>query len=545
MNNPLCYEPHPLCIEAADEVRRYLSQQPEWADEVAAGKMFGVLVCEDENGTLGFLAAYSGQILGRADWPWFVPAVFDYLQPDGYFRQEEARISEINHRIAALEDDSELKQLRQQRQAIEKDASDDIAAYEAMMKNAKQQRDEQRHGTLPYDEALLIRESQFQKAELRRKKRYWAALLADTDTRMHPISSMVADLRRERKQRSDALQHWLFDHFLMLNDRGEQRSLTSIFASHGSSRFTSHGSSRFATLGVPPSGSGECCAPKLLQYAYAHHLRPLSIAEFWQGRSPRMEVRHHNQFYTACRGKCKPILEWMLSEKFDGTKWDELGQSGNSSVASSPTSSQFVPLRPIIIHATPSFLVVNKPAGLLSVPGLTGQPSVESILKAQYPKVYMVHRLDMDTSGLMVVALTKAAYHHLQRQFLQRTVHKEYVAVLEHDISGSGTIDLPLRPDLLDRPRQVVDHDHGKPALTEYIALGDRRVRLIPHTGRTHQLRVHCAHAQGLNNPILGDALYGSQPADRLYLHAEVLDFDDPDTGRRLTIRVSAPPLSR
>lgn len=190
-------------------------------------------------------------------------------------------------------------------------------------------------------------------------------------------------------------------------------------------------------------------------------------------------------------------------------------------------------------------LVVADAAGPLFVLGLTGQSSVESILKAQYPEVYMVHRLDMDTSGLMVVALTKAAYHHLQRQFLERTVHKEYVAVLEHDISGSGTIALPLRPDLLDRPRQVVDPNHGKPALTEYIALGDRRVRLIPHTGRTHQLRLHCAHAQGLNNPILGDTLYGSQPADRLYLHAEVLAFDDPDTGERQFFRQFSLPIHK
>jgi tRNA pseudouridine32 synthase/23S rRNA pseudouridine746 synthase len=543
MNNPFCYEPHPLCIEAADEVRRYLSQQPEWADEVAAGKMFGVLVCEDGNGTLGFLAAYSGQILGRADWPWFVPAVFDYLQPDGYFRQEEARISYINNKVKTQETSSERIRLTTALNEARQQSQQAIDDYRQVMQQSKTRRDEERASGICNNEQ--IRESQFQKAELRRLKHYWNERIAAIDGCLQPLEAEIAALKQERKQRSDALQRWLFDHFLMLNDRGEQRSLTSIFASHGSSRFTSHGSSQLATQGVPPSGSGECCAPKLLQYAYAHHLRPLSIAEFWQGRSPRMEVRHHNQYYTACRGKCKPILEWMLSESFDGTNWDELEQSGTSSVAPSPTPSQFVPLRPTIIHSTPSFIVINKPAGLLSVPGLTGQPSVESILKAQYPEVYMVHRLDMDTSGLMVVALTKAAYHHLQRQFLERTVHKEYVAVLEHDISGSGTIALPLRPDLLDRPRQVVDPDHGKPALTEYIALGDRRVRLIPHTGRTHQLRVHCAHAQGLNNPILGDTLYGSQPADRLYLHAEVLAFDDPDTGERQFFRQFSLPIHK
>ena len=198
-------------------------------------------------------------------------------------------------------------------------------------------------------------------------------------------------------------------------------------------------------------------------------------------------------------------------------------------------------LEPIIIHQASGFLVIYKPAGLLSVPGLSDAPSVESILKMRYPEIYMVHRLDMDTSGVMVVALTQESYHHLQKQFLERTVQKKYVAILENEVQGHGTISLPLRPDLTDRPRQVMDSEYGKPALTEYQALGDCRIRLTPHTGRTHQLRVHCAHEQGLNNPIKGDPLYGRQKADRLYLHAELLSFNDPETGERLTFRYPAP----
>jgi tRNA pseudouridine32 synthase/23S rRNA pseudouridine746 synthase len=198
-------------------------------------------------------------------------------------------------------------------------------------------------------------------------------------------------------------------------------------------------------------------------------------------------------------------------------------------------------LSPKVIHETPAFLVIYKPAGLLSVPGLTDAPSVERILKQQYPDVYMVHRLDMDTSGVMVVALTQEAYHHLQQQFLERTVRKEYVALLENEITGSGNINLPLRPDLTDRPRQVVDPTYGKPAFTDYQALGGCRIRLIPHTGRTHQLRVHCAHHLGLDNPIKGDPLYGRLKADRLYLHAESLSFVNPETGERLTFRYQAP----
>ena len=514
MNNPLDYEPHPLCLIAADEVRAYLREQTAWIDEIANGKMFGVLVCEDQDGQLGFLAAYSGQIGGREDWPWFVPAVFDYLQPMGYFKQEEACITDINRRVGTLGVATERTTLLNLIAQLKQQASAEIEAYKDMMQQAKARRDAQR--TAEGDTAALIRESQFQKAELRRLKKRWSGLIAETEARLKPLEDELAQMKQERKRRSDALQRWLFDHFLMLNAQGQTRSLTDIFST--------------TPQGVPPSGSGECCAPKLLQYAYGHHLRPLSIAEFWQGRSPRMEIRHHDHFYTACRGKCKPILEWMLPRPTGPiSPISHIGPIGPISLIS--------PIGPIRY----SFLVINKPAGLLSVPGRMGDPSVESILKAQYPEVYMVHRLDMDTSGLLVVALSHEAYHHLQRQFLDRTVQKEYVAVLEHDVTGSGVIDLPLRPNPLDRPRQVVDPDHGKSALTEYQALGNRRIRLIPHTGRTHQLRVHCAHQQGLANPILGDPLYGQEKADRLCLHAETLSFNDPDTGERLTYHIPAP----
>ena len=504
MNNPFHYEPHPICLEAAEEVRKHLCEHPEWSDEIQAGKMFGVLVCEDEKGQLGFLAAYSGQIGGCEDWPWFVPAVFDYLQPDGYFKQEEARITAINHRVKTLEHSAEWQTLLNDIASKHQQASAEIEAYKIMMQQSKARRDAQR--TIDGETEEMIRESQFQKAELRRIKKRWSEHITKTEALLQPLNDELLQLKQERKQRSDALQHWLFDHFLMLNNKGQTRSLTEIFST--------------LPQGVPPSGSGECCAPKLLQYAYKHHLRPLSMAEFWQGNSPKMEIRHHNHYYPACRGKCKPILEWMLPMESN-----EIHKS----------------LEPKVIHETSSFLVIYKPAGLLSVPGLTDAPSVESILKTQYPEVYMVHRLDMDTSGVMVVALTQEAYHHLQQQFLERTVQKEYVALLENEIIGSGNIKLPLRPDLTDRPRQVVDSEYGKPAYTEYQALGDCRILLIPHTGRTHQLRVHCAHHLGLNNPIKGDPLYGREKANRLYLHAELLSFYDPETGERLSFHYQAP----
>ena len=296
MNNPLDYEPHPLCLLAADEVRAYLNTRQDWTDEVASGKMFGVLVCEDASGQLGFLAAYSGQIGGREDWPWFVPAVFDYLQPDGYFKQEEARITTLNQRVKQVETTPQRISIQQDVTRLRQQASMEVEAYRVMMQQAKERRDAQRK-TAGEDEAM-IRESQFQKAELRRLKTRWNEQVAQAEACLKPFDDELTQLKQERKQRSDALQRWLFDHFLMANAQGQYRSLTDIFVD--------------TPQGVPPSGSGECCAPKLLQYAFLHHLRPLSMAEFWQGRSPRMEIRHHNQFYPACRGKCKPILGWML-----------------------------------------------------------------------------------------------------------------------------------------------------------------------------------------------------------------------------------------
>lgn len=592
LNNPFNYVPHPLCREAARQVCAYLKDHPEWSAEVEAGKMFGVLVCEDKDGRLGFLAAYSGQIGGREDWPWFVPAVFDYLQSDGYFKREEKEISDINRRVALLEHDRQFVELEERLREVTDEAQTAIDGYREEMRLSKQLRDAEREKGA--DEAALTRESQYQKAELRRLKARWKAAADAVSQQLKPWHEQRDGLLRERKQRSDALQRWLFDLFVMVNGEGKRRTLTDIFA--------------LTPQHTPPSGAGECCAPKLLQYAFLHHLRPLQIAEFWQGRSPRMEIRHHGQFYGACSGKCKPILEFQLGidppptpplregsgyltqqkdyiltpqkgynptpqkgynptpQKEDsptpqrhkhidyilpslkggaggrsggsgGSEWS--GGSGGSCASTGTTAS--------------SFLVISKPSGLLSVPGRSGEPSVQSILEQQLGRpVYMVHRLDQDTSGLMVVALTREAYHSLQRQFLARTIYKMYVAVIEgvpHE--QHGTIRLPLRPDLLDRPRQVVDREQGKEAVTDYTVIsvdgeGRARLSLVPHTGRTHQLRVHCAHPDGLGLPIVGDRLYGitkegEQEVSRLLLHAAELSFDDPASGRRLTFTSPAP----
>lgn len=541
LNNPFDYEPHPLCVEAARRVCDYVAQS-ELYGEVMQGKMLGVLVCQQKDGTVGFLAAYSGQLGGREDWPWFVPAVFDYLQPDGYFKQEETRISTINQRIAQLESSSDYVSAKAALAQLKGEAEDEIASYKTMMKAAKARRDEMRNET---DNAQLIKESQYQKAELRRLKKRWEQQLTTAAKDVERMDDSIVAMKKERKERSDALQRWLFDQFVMQNDQGERRTLTDIFA-HTSQR-------------IPPSGSGECCAPKLLQYAFVHDLRPVAIAEFWQGVSPKMEVRHHGQYYPACRGKCKPILEWMLNG--GGSMVD----GGLRSVLRRDVVFSIHPLQSTLhsIYEDDALIVVDKPSGLLSVPGKTGEESVESLLRQQYGEVLMVHRLDQDTSGLMVVARNREAHRILQQQFLfateehgrtrkegvlcARVIYKMYIALLDGVVDGRGTIRLPLRPDIDDRPRQVVDDEHGKVAVTDYEVLGHEgaftRVALTPHTGRTHQLRVHCAHTDGLGAPIVGDRLYGHriEKGQHLYLHAASLSFIHPVTQQRLTFNSPAP----
>ena len=528
MNDPFCYEPHLMCVEAAEAVVAHVKTLTDWHDEVSQGKMFGVLICEDADGRLGFLAAYSGQIGGRADWPWFVPAVFDYLQPDGYFKQEEARITLLNRRLAELECADDYVSLKSRLARLRELADQEINDYKAMMREAKARRDAIREQASSPD---LIRESQYQKAELRRRKQRWRMTIAQAEADVLSIQGEIDRLKHERSQRSDALQRWLFDQFRMLNARGERRTLTEIFAPS-----------------VPPAGSGECCAPRLLQYAYGHGLRPLQIAEFWQGRSPRMEVRHEGHFYTACRGKCKPILEWMLGEggRLKVFKGGRGGAADTSTFNLQPSTFKNPQPSTFTLHVDRDIIVVDKPSGLLSVPGKGEAPSVESLLGERYGEVYMVHRLDMDTSGLMVVARSRAAHHHLQRQFLERTVSKQYIALVDGVITHSGTIRLPLRPDLDDRPRQLVDYTYGKEATTDYEPIAQRPdgrtlLRLTPHTGRTHQLRVHCAHADGLAAPIVGDRLYGHPSAQRLCLHAASLRFVHPTTGELMQFTSEAP----
>ena len=410
---PFCYEPHPLCILAAEEVKREIERiQP------TEGKMFGVLVVEG-----GFLAAYSGLLEGRNDWDYFVPPVFDAQQPDGYFKQKEQEIMQSEG----------------------------------------------------------------------------------------------------HKQMSQDLQLWLFRQYRLLNARGETRDLVDIWQDY-------HRSPRIQKkYPLPPGGTGDCCAPKLLQYAYQHHLKPVCMAEFWWGPSPKSEIRQHGQFYPACRGKCKPILTWMLQGLDVDPNPEETGASH---------------LQPEIVYEDEALALLNKPAGMLSVPGRTENYSVATWAQQRWEGAMMVHRLDMLTSGLILVAKTAEAYHHLQRQFEEHTIKKKYLALVEGTPEKEhGIIDLPLIYDPVNRPRQVVDYERGKRAITEYRVLSTQSpcvtlLALWPHTGRTQQLRMHCAHPDGLGCPIVGDELYGHK-SDRLYLQAQAITFIHPVSGKRMHFELS------
>ena len=552
MNNPLDYQPHPLCIAVCKELQTYLSEREDWREEIDKGKMFGVLIVENaqpEPGAseIGYLAAYSGQIGGRSDWDDFVPAVFDYLQSDGYFKTHEAEISDINQRIKQLEGNEHIKEAKSLILQLQEERKQTIAAYQEKMKEAKAKRDARRKtGNLtPEEEAEMVKESQFMKAELRRLKKSLSEKTT-LETEYEVFQADILRLKQLRKTLSDALQQWLFSQFRMQNHEGKMKDLLEIFRDAALRDYpqATLTTSRIAALKmVPPAGSGECCEPKLLQYAYLHGYKPLQMAMFWWGESPKEEIRHHLQFYPACNGKCKPILHWMLPDRvFD------------SKIAEKQALE--------ILYEDDQLAVIHKPSGLLSVPGRdSSQPSVYSIMRKKYPTAsspLIVHRLDMATSGLMIIAKTDFAYHRLQKEFLHHRVQKKYIAIIgckdqeacdkiwdSSIASGKQKISLPLMPDYLDRPRQIVNHAQGKEAITEYEVL-DRidathlRLALYPKTGRTHQLRVHCAHHEGLNAPILGDPLYGNEKASRLHLHAEEITFEHPLTGKEINIKREA-----
>lgn len=517
-NNPFSYTPHPLCVMAAEEVQTYLKGMDFWERCPQEGKMFGVLAVHTPAGETGFLAAFSGILDGEYLHPYFVPPVYNLQRPESFFREEEQRISALNEQITRLEGDVCYRESLDRLTTLRREAEKELAAARDALRTAKMARDEKRRQQPGIEEAeLLVRESQHQKAEYKRLADRWKKQMADCQVRTENFRHRIEALKTERKQRSATLQQRLFAQFRFRNARGETKDLCDLFRAAGHPQ--------------PPAGAGECAAPKLLQFAYLHHLRPLAMAEFWWGNPAGTEVRRPGHFYPACQGKCGPILRFML----EGLPVEESFYTGSL-------------LRelafPEIVYEDEQLVVVNKPEGMLSVPGKSARPSLYDLARQRYPSAsgpLLVHRLDLATSGLLLIAKDKAVHERLQRQFIQRTVRKVYVALLDGQVTaGEGMLELPLCPDPYDRPRQLVSEKYGKPAITRYRVLQrtDRytRVAFYPETGRTHQLRVQAAHPSGLNCPILGDELYGKK-ADRLYLHAETLEFTHPSTATRLCLK--------
>lgn len=528
---PFFYEPHPLAVLASGKVQRLLESDRfqghnfglDNRDGMAIGKMFGVLIVQDTSGRTGYLAAFSGKLAETNEHPEFVPPVFDMLTEGSFFLKEQYLLNTLNERVKVIEQDRDYLQLKENHIALEQEALKEVNTFKEQLRVNKASRKMQRtaqKAALTAEayaavEAHLIKHSLHDKHQLRLFEERYEALLRESREKLENFESEIAALKAERRERSAALQQQLFEQYTFLNRDGERKSLYDIFSK--------------TVFGKPPAAAGECATPKLLQFAFANGYEPLAMAEFWWGASPKSEVRTHGHFYPACTGKCKPILEHML----EGMAIDD------NPLLHNPGKDKKLE----IVYEDDSFVVVNKPAELLSVPGIAINDSVYTRLKYLWKDVepLIIHRLDMATSGLLVVAKTAAAHKAIQRQFLKRTVKKRYSALLSGSLlEEEGEVSLPLRGDIDDRPRQMVCFDFGKPAITRWKAIstagGTTKVHFWPLTGRTHQLRMHAAHTLGLNMPIVGDDLYGTA-AERLYLHAAFLEFTHPETGKVVTFK--------
>lgn len=535
-NFPFSYEPHPLSQAAAAQVQNYLRHQVDFIhlfglekdEQSPVGKMFGVLVVEDRDRELGFLAAVSGKLAGVNQHKYFVPPIFDMLRPGEFFLAEEQHINLMNRRLQELQESQRLQEMKEDLHEIKASVQHQLAQRRALHKANKQQRKliRQQQETILNAEQYklllndLIKQSYRDQHEYEVLKREGINSIAEVEEPLDTLLAEIETLKKTRKDRSAQLQKRLFQHYQFLNADGESRSLLDLF--------------KGARNELPPAGAGECAAPKLLQHAYQHGLKPVCMAEFWWGVSPRSEVRKHEYFYPACRGKCEPILGHMLQ----GLQVDPNPMLVN------PAEGRELP----IVYEDQAIIVVDKPTEFLTVPGINITDSVHARIQTLFSELdspWIVHRLDMSTSGLLVLAKTKAAHHALQQQFANQTVKKRYTALLDGIVEANhGEINLPLRVDLNDRPRQVVCDRYGRVARTRYEVVnrgaGRTRIHFFPITGRTHQLRVHAAHALGLNAPILGDDLYGKR-ASRLHLHAGQLGFEHPLTAEWIEFEIPDP----
>lgn len=529
---PFFYYPHPLTQIAVYELQNYLENQFDLKhnfginpgkEGLAIGKMFGVLIVQDKERRIGYLSAFSGKLAGTNIHEKFVPPVFDMLEEHSFFLKEVALVNDINRQIEKIENDAEYKAIKLKSEVSKHQFNQEIDTLKCILKKQKSERKKLRleHKELLSEaeyfhfESDLVKQSLRDKHQLRVLTQEWNDRLQTIQSELEKFENKIEILRVDRKTKSATLQKQLFEQYSFLNQYGESKSLGTIFSE--------------TVFGKPPSAAGECATPKLLQYAFTNHLTPMAMAEFWWGTSPKSEIRKHKQFYPACTGKCEPILRHMLKgiETEENPLLKNLGEGKKLE----------------IIYEDDSLVVVNKPFDLLSVPGINVQDSVYTRLKIILKtEPLIIHRLDMPTSGLLVVAKTREVHKHIQRQFLNRKVKKRYTALLSGVIeSEQGEIDLPLRLDIEDRPRQLVCFEFGKKSITKFKVIERKsnttKVYFYPITGRTHQLRMHSAHQLGLNTPIVGDDLYGTS-SDRLYLHAAYLEFTHPITSERMKFEV-------
>lgn len=513
--DPFRYFPHPLVRKAAEMTMEMIGNSG-LHNEFAEGKMLGVLIVTDNEGHTGFLSGFSGNVGDKSIIEGFVPPIYDLLDPYGHFKTKEAEITAVNLHIKQLEDSSCLRDSRLELERSIQIRDEEIGLIKARMAISKRERDEIRSELSdPSRLSELIRESQFEKAELKRLKQGWEERISQLRQDIKDIEENIGFLKAKRAAMSEELQKWIFSRYIVHNFLGEEKSIGEIFSDKGT---------------VPPGGTGECAAPKLLEHAMRKGLKPVALGEFWYGSSPGTAVRTHGHFYPSCTSKCGPLLDFMMK-----------GLQKEIPI--------FISEDIDIVYEDKDMIAAAKPSGMPSVPGLDGRTSAYEILKRRYEDLHIVHRLDMDTSGVLLFARSMENAVNLQKQFEERSITKTYHARLSAAQEGrelitgeKGSIELSLSPDYDERPRQKVDETQGKPANTEYEIFStnpDGTIEVIfhPATGRTHQLRVHSAHLRGLGHPILGDMLYGGSEASRLHLHAYSISFRHPDSGALLTLK--------
>ena len=532
---PFYYEPHELAKIATKELQTYLEKQTDFVHNFglyndknndSIGKMFGVLVVKKAGNTLGYITAFSGKLADKSLPKIFVPPIFNMRTDGSFYIQGEKKIEEIGAEIQLLKKDKTYLSLKKSVKKLSKKIEEDLATQRKKMKTSKlARRLRKKEARADLDEnnfeifsKKLTQESYNDQFFYKELQEYYSYKVEENNNLLADLENKITSLIELRKETSAILQNTLFEKYQFLNQQKETKGLLAIFNN---------------PLVKPPAGAGDCSAPKLLQYAFQNQLTPVVMAEFWWGISPNSEIRKHKNFYPSCQSRCKPILNHML----EGIKMDE-----NLLLKNLAEKEEL-----IIIFEDDDLIVVNKPPEFLSVPGKEINDSVYTRVKQLYPSTtgpLIVHRLDMSTSGILVLTKTKEANKILQSQFIKRTVKKRYVALLDgHLTEKSGVIQLPLRLDIDDRPRQLVDFTNGKKAETNWTLInhknGKTRVYFYPITGRTHQLRVHSAHKGGLNTPIIGDDLYGKKE-NRLHLHAEFIEFIHPSSKKVINFTIKA-----